>query len=754
MAGSKKSKKRGPGARRTAAAADWQGLVDTLLAKGGRVVIEINPSRLGAEPWPPTIHMLTHGTAAPGVGAWDTAAMPLASSREFLPHLRARSPSRDLPDSPTRRADVAGSAQSALPQVRMADPAALKHIDLAISPAMDPRLQVACARRRIGAPSRSLASATPEEVAVVAKVADVDALESLSEVRVVARLGAAQDGNELVTARIPVSRVEQVRSKPFVVSMKASQPLRRSLQATTTEMSTRPQDLPANVAPDGGAGVIVGIVDFGCDFAHENFRRADGTTRLLGIWNQAGASAAGSPFGYGRLFAPAEINAALKKSDPYTTLGYGPRVTAAGGGAHGTHVMDIAAGNGRGTGVPGNAPKADLLFVEVAASDITWSGPDSTRQSFGDSVQLLEAVKFIFDQAADRPCVVNVSLGTNGGPHDGTTLVEQGLDSLVREKPNRAVVIAASNSFADHIHATGTVPANGTTDLAWQTPVGQLEREVEIWLPANTQVACEIVAPDGTSLGIAEPGSNLGLSDDGQLAIFVSNRLREPNNGDNTISIFVAGGVPGGRWVARLHSRNGVDAAFHAWIERQDDEQSSFDGTPDDSHTIGSISCGHESIAVGSYDAHKAARPISFFSAAGPTRDGRRKPEVSAPGHAVVAAASRSKTGVTNKSGTSMAAPAVTGLIALLLSEAQRRGAKLSSAQIRAAVMDTARQDPPSNLVGGWDQRYGVGRVNSTALNQIGGVAPPIAALATPKAKAKKRAAAKPVRGKRRKVIG
>ncbi|MBK8037378.1 MAG: S8 family serine peptidase [Verrucomicrobiaceae bacterium] len=371
--------------------------------------------------------------------------------------------------------------------------------------------------------------------------------------------------------------------------------------------------------------------------------------------------------------------------------------------------MDIAAGNGRGTKMAGNAPNADILFVEIAANDIENSVEATTRQSFGDSVQMLEAVKFIFDQAGDRPCVVNVSLGTNGGPHDGTTLVDQGLDALVRAKPNRAVVIAASNSYADGIHAAGTVAAGGTLDLGWRTEIGKFGRELEVWLPGASQVAVELLGPDGTSLGTAEPGTNLPLADGDELAVFVSNRVKEPNNGDNTISIYVAGGVPGGDWTVRLHHRKGPAVSFHAWIEREDRDQSHFTGSLDNSHTIGSISCAHEVIAVGSYDAHKAKKPLSYFSSAGPTRDGRRKPEISAPGHEVVAARSRSGKGTTMMSGTSMAAPAVTGLVALLLAEARRRGLQLTSNQLRSALIKSARLNPPKHAAGSGTHVMGSG---------------------------------------------
>lgn len=609
-------------------------------------------------------------------------------------------------------------AQAALPKVKDIAAAALRKLPLRIVPNLDPRLQVTLARRGMGLPTRAVVSAVGDEVAVIAKVNDLAAWEALSEVRVGDAFGEPVDGTYVVTARIPVSRIEAVRSQPFVMSLKASQPLHPALAATTQEMGCRPGDFPAKTDPKGGKGVVVGIVDFGCDFAHRNFRRADGSTRLIAFWNQSGSQLANQTVSYGRLYSEAEINAALKKATPYQALGYAPyEPPLPDQGAHGTHVMDIAAGNGLGTGVAGCAPEADLVFVEVSTSDIERNIEEKTRQSFGDSAQMLEAVNFIFNQAGDRPCVVNLSLGTNGGPHDGSTLVEQGLDRLVRAKPNRAVVIACSNSYSDGIHASGTVPAAGTFDLSWDMKLGQRDRELEIWIPGAAQVAVEIIDPDGNSLGIAEPGTNLPLGVGAQIALFLSNRLADPNNHDNAVGIFVAGGLPGGQWTVRLHSRNAVAVPFHAWVERDNGEQSSFVPPFDDTHTIGSISCGQETIVVGSFDAHKTSLPLSYFSSAGPTRDGRQKPELSAPGHDVVAARSRTGQGVTLKSGTSMAAPAVAGLVALVLAEALRKKVSMNSAQIRQSLIDTVRKNPPPG--GAWDPRYGFGRAHSSAVAKV-----------------------------------
>ena len=578
--------------------------------------------------------------------------------------------------------------------------------------AMDPRLMLAQFNHRRGKPSRGIASAAADELAVIARVASPEQWETLPDVVPGATLGQAEDGSWIVTGRIPIPRTEAIRSAPGVLSMKASQPVRPQLQQSVDTMRCSPATLPAQVKPRGGKGVVVGIVDIGGDFAHRNFTTAQGKTRLLGLWHQGGVATPTSPFGYGRLYSPAEINAALATVNPYKALGY-PRspAQAFGAGSHGTHVMDIAAGNGLGSTVAGIAPDADLLFVDVAINDIAWSGETVVKEFFGDSAQLLEAIKFVFETAGDRPCVVNVSLGTNGGPHDGTSLVEKGIDALLRAQPNRAVVIAAGNAQTDGIHKSGTIPGHGVVSVEWSLPT-DAGGEIEFWLDPGAQIELEVVEPGGTPVAQVAPGASARLDDNGQTAAFISSRLNEPNNGCSCIGMWLAQGLPGGTWQLSLRNLSADPVDYHAWIERLDSAQSSFPN-PTASHCLGSISTGFEAIAVGSYDAHKAQFPTSTFSSAGPTRDGRDKPELSAPGHAVFAARSGTGTGVIRKSGTSMAAPAVSGLIALIYAEAKRHQQVLTTAQLRAKLMAGLDPHPSSPQ---WEPQLGQGRASSNAI--------------------------------------
>lgn len=596
-------------------------------------------------------------------------------------------------------------------------------------PALDPRLQRIVHADRHGRRPAAASSTSAGEAAIVARIKDPELWKLRTDVTAGANLGG-RAGDFIVTGRVPVDRLEALRRDPNVLSLKAAQPVQGLLRATTADIRATLATLPTDALGSRGQGVLVGVVDFGCDFAHANFRRADGSSRIVAIWDQTGAARPDSPFGYGRLHTTEQIDAALASARPYDALRYEPAPRS-----HGTHVLDIAAGNGLGSGTEGVAPAAEIAFVELAASDITFGGPGVIGKTFGDSVHLLEAVRFLFDLAGDRPCVVNLSLGMNGGSHDGTSLVEQGLDRLVEARPGRAVVISASNSYADGIHAAGQVNQGAATDLQWVISDGDFTyNEIEVWYPGSDEFGLEFLAPDGTSVGHVALGQN-GIVRDaaGATVFFISHRRSDPNNNDHCINIFLESSAAAGTWTLRLTGVNITNGGYHAWIERDDAAPSSFAPPHDNSRTLGSISCGHHTLVVGSYDAHKPALPLSYFSSAGPTRDGREKPELSAPGHDVLAAAARTGDGITRMSGTSMAAPAVTGAVALVLAEARARALTLDHQQIRTALLATARSGPGA----AWDPRLGKGRLAAASgvaavISGELGAAPPLVEAAPP----------------------
>lgn len=545
-------------------------------------------------------------------------------------------------------------------------------------------------------------------------VADVLAVLRDPE-RAVPGLNVVRLIGDVATGTVDVNHIEAVRNDPNVVSLKGARKVSPNLEFSVSEIRASQDDLrdalPAGTPALDGSGVVVGVVDYGCDFAHENFRNDDGTTRIRFLWDQSGPQNSMSPAGfpYGREFRPQDINPALQTSNPYTTLAYNP-----GRESHGTHVLDIAAGNGRGTDAPGVAPKADIIFVQLSSGDF------GDEDSFGNSRRLLEAVDYIFTKAGEmgKSAVVNLSLGTHGGPHDGSTPAERGFDQLLRT-PGRAVVISAGNSFERQSHARGRIAPGATRALRWEKFEGdETDNELEVWYGGSLRLEVSLVTPTGQRVGPVLPGNTARIKRQGVEIGRIIHRANDPLNGDNQIDILLDGDAPVGVWNVELRAAGTAAVDFHAWIERDDDnpnlglpnQSKLFPEDNDGTSTIGSISCGKDTIVVGSYNAAVTGRDLSSFSASGPTRDGKQKPEVSAPGHRINAASSRTGNGKVRKSGTSMAAPHVTGLVALIMQAAPQT---LTVAQIRRAVSGAARRNPPPG--GDWNPRFGVGRVDAVA---------------------------------------
>ncbi|CQR54365.1 S8 family serine peptidase [Paenibacillus riograndensis] len=565
---------------------------------------------------------------------------------------------------------------------------------------LDPRLQKTIARSQAGTNENFETSEEAEElVSVIAKVKNVQTFLDLPGVYQGKRITLAPDkSGHIVTAKVSVSRLEQIQQSSVVMTLSSAQPIKLMLKDTLREIGL---SAPGPLEMNGGNGVIIGIIDHGCDFAHQNFRNSDGTTRLLSLMTQSVNLINGQTKEI--IYTPDKINTALQNINPYQQLGYDP-----GYSSHGTHVMDIAAGNGLAKMSPGVAPKADIIFVDPDYRDIQ----NGELGNFADSRNLLNSVKYVFDEAGATPCVINISLGTYGGPHDGTSLVEQGIDGLVMEQTNRAVVIAAGNAFDDRIHASGTITEGSFTDLHWEVFEGDTtNNEVEIWYSGEDEFRIELLNRDHQSI------FNIGVGEKADSPGFFAAHTKG-SNGDHQAMIFSGSGLAG-VWIVRIHGVKAAHGTFHAWIERDDNRnlhkfnQSRFQSPVDNTCTLGSICCGQKSIVVGSYNGKDPSLPISYFSSAGPTRDGRQKPEISAPGHFIIAACSRTINEPKIDSGTSMAAPVVTGVIALMLAEAVKYDLKLSIDEIRRLLFSTTKRNPPAEQ--GWNNQYGNGRVNAVA---------------------------------------
>ncbi len=445
-----------------------------------------------------------------------------------------------------------------------------------------------------------------------------------------------------------------------------------------------------------GEGVIVGAVDTGIDYAHLDFRNdrdGDGfeeSSRILAIWDQT--------FGaFGVRYSQEEIEADL-------AAGYGAdegTVRQADRDGHGTHVMGIAAGDGSSSaaGFVGVAPEASIVMVKTTFY----------------TTDILEGVDYVFDlaDAHGMPAVVNLSLGGHEGPHDGTSLFEQGLDELLQAASGRAITVSAGNEGDRAIHAAATL-AGGSVEYAIDPDDTQVE--LSLWYPGASRFTVTI-EPPGESAIVVPWGTETGVITTGAGAVRVDNAWAgpNPNNGDNEVYLRMYGLSGFADWTIRITDASG-GGRFDMWVTSGTATLAGGDA----SLTIDEPGNADRVITVGAY-VTKATWPseagfqdytsqytvgtLAEFSSHGPTRDGRTKPEVAAPGAWICAALSEDADSISSfahpdgvhvvELGTSMAAPHAAGTIALML--AANPG--LTTAEIRDILTSTAVQDAQTGFV-------------------------------------------------------
>ena len=535
---------------------------------------------------------------------------------------------------------------------------------------------------------------TQDEIDAVIRLHDASIVPD--RVRVITQFGP------IITVRVKRDDIVDVHRDNAVVSFKASKSLTPDIELYDDTIMLSPAAIehqqhlrrPPGIV-EKGEGTVIGFIDWGCDFTHPDFIDNDGNTRFIAIWDQRqhNDDLSENKYGRGRIFTREQINDALQGDHPFEELDYTPYDSDLGFGSHGTHTLAIAAGNGNGGGPSGVAPKADLVFVHASGTSAR-----GTR-NLGDSVSLLEAIDFIRDIADGRPCLVNCSLGSHAGSHDGKTPFEVALDHILQNNNNFQICNSAGNYFRQNIHASGFVsPEQSQTLVLRINRNDYTDNEVEVWYSQGDQLKAEISAPNGSLLASVPLGELSELVFEDELVGRVYHRRNDPNNGDNLLDIFIYGNAPHGNWEITLSvdGQQTEAAPYHAWIERDPtglNNQSHFASEISNPNTTtGTICNGYFPLTVGAYDPQSTSRQLGSFSSSGPTRDLRQKPELVAPGVGIVAARSSpfiahaDSALYTAKSGTSMAAPHVTGCCSLVM---QAADSDLSTEQIRTIILDS-----------------------------------------------------------------
>jgi hypothetical protein len=520
-------------------------------------------------------------------------------------------------------------------------------------------------------------------------------------------------------------------------------------------------------------GTVMVVIDDGLAFLNRAFRKADANaTRIRFFWDQDPLRVAvfhegemkeldfGAPqgeisftstkwrevpgFSYGRELVGVTIDELIREApdarsevDAYRKLGY-DRVRHA--SAHGTHVADLAAGlrpprHRGGGGDSAGADGTDIIMVQLP--------PSTALDTSGGGLakHVLDALKYALSKVDDSAqVVVNLSFGATGGPHDGSSLFERALDSLIRRERSKgrnfALVLPAGNHFDTAAHAAGEIRPGAPMELAWHVRAEDpTESFCELWFDADSldDVRIELVKPGGAGIE-AQPGRTVFDGDTPASSCCALGSVRStaasnakcmvlaslrPTHSDNGNGV----PAPSGMWKIKLALREGrKPVPFDAWIQRDEAtpytpyraRQSYFSSTrPRLPHTAddadedlvkrrgtgNSVAHGALPIVVGA--CHALSGRLSPYTAAGTIemrQDRRCWPDLVAPGDlsepmpGLLAAGTLSGSTV-RMNGTSVAAPQVARAILNLFARtpacADRRPGMDS-----ASIVDRLLDDP------------------------------------------------------------
>ncbi len=487
-----------------------------------------------------------------------------------------------------------------------------------------------------------------------------------------------------------------------------------------------------------GRGVMVAVVDTGIDFRHPDFRNADGSSRiafLIDATTERGALHPELPdTSNSAVYTKEDIDAVLFAE----ANGQKPAlaVLEADHSGHGTHVAGIAAGNGRATSgafaagrYVGVAPEATLCVVKATRDD----------ENFTDS-DILSGVRFCIDRAdtLHMPVVVNLSLGSAGGPHDGTSGLELALDELLSNQPGRALCAASGNSGTDDSHASSRL-LEGRHEIPIQVTsagggVSKSTVALEVYFDTaapQTQtgtghIALELESPAGKRLIVDAGAANR--------ATFSGEGIGIIDNSDDTMTglrgalVLISGEndtspVKAGTWKLRI---SGTTLRYDVWlVETSTDLQASLKLHLDPDSYIEIPAAAKTAISVGAMRSRadwpsvtgqtvrtdRELGRVAPFSSGGPTTDGRFAPDILAPGEFIASALSSDAPPTDPRSvfflpddptllvvddgrhailrGTSQATPHVSGAVALLFELAPH----LNGLQVRELLRTTADND-------------------------------------------------------------
>ena len=428
-----------------------------------------------------------------------------------------------------------------------------------------------------------------------------------------------------------------------------------------------------------GAGVIVGFVDTGINYTDSLFRNVDGSTRIIGIWDQTNNSDNSNnienetvkPFSafsalYGTQYTAAQINLALNSDDPVSI------VPTRDENGHGTFLASIAAGNrDERAGFSGAAPQASIAMVKLKPAKqylrdfyLIQDGAEAYQEN-----DIMMGVSYLYFLARkySMPLVVCIPLGTNIGSHMGMSRLGQYLNQVSLSNGS-AVITAAGNETGARHHFRAVMDAS-TDEVTAELRVGEREAgfSMELWAENMGVYTVGFISPTGEvarEISVPLRGENTVSFLLEQTQITVYTQIADVSAGSQFIFMRFENPMSG---IWRILIRNSLDIreTFHLWLPvRGFITDETYFLRPDPDTIITDPGNARYPITVTAYDHTKNS--IYIHASRGYSLSGRIKPDLAAPGVNILGA-SVSGRRLTRMSGTSVSAAHLAGAAAILL---------------------------------------------------------------------------------------
>lgn len=406
-----------------------------------------------------------------------------------------------------------------------------------------------------------------------------------------------------------------------------------------------------------GKGILIGIVDSGVDYYHTDFRNADGSSRILRLWDQSIPGKPPQGYVTGTEYTKEEIDEALALGE-----NQGRRLVPSGDySGHGTSVLGIAAGNGRASdGVnQGVAYESDLIVVKMGIP---------RENSFPRTTELIQGIDYLVRQSLSlgRPIAINISFGNNYGSHQGDSLLETYI-SNVANVGRSVICVGSGNNGNDRIHTAGRLQQGQSEIVEMSVGAYETTLNLQLWKAYADEIEIFLETPSGENLPVLSEriGTQRYRAGETELLVYYG----KPGPFQVTQEIYVDFLPTGtyltpGVWKIHLRGRRIREGNYNLWLPGGNvlNPVTGF-YRPVAAETLTIPSTASKVITVGAYDSRLNA--FADFSGRGGENLPYPKPDLVAPGVDILApSAGGGYTGVT---GTSFATPFVTGAAALMM---------------------------------------------------------------------------------------